>query len=151
MVEWGAKVAESKELLERLGIADRAIWIPPQPSRSMLRYVDACDLLVDQFWIGAFGTTMPKGMPLAKPAMSYVDPALHSWCLPELPNIINVRTPEEVFEGLKRAYRDRAWLKQIGEEGRDWYMRYHSNVVILASLSQIYDRLITGRVGRRAT
>lgn len=141
-VEWGANVSESKALLRELGIADRVKWIAPQHSRNMLRYIDACDLVVDQFSIGAFGTTMPKGMPLGKPAMCYVDPELHSWCLPEMPPIINARTVDEVFAGLKRAYQDPQWLRELGTQGRSWYEQYHSNVVIRERLGEMYQEAL---------
>jgi hypothetical protein len=111
----------------------------------MLRYTDACDVLVDQFWVGAFGTTMPKGMPLAKPAMSYVDPTLHKWCMAELPPILNARTPDDVFALLRRGYEDREWLADIGRRGREWYKRYHSNATITAALGRLYREAIAER------
>ena len=100
-VEWGGTLERSKEYLEKLGV-DRVKWISPQNSRNMLKYIDASDLLVDQFWVGAFGTTMPKAMPLGKPSMCYVDSEMHSWCLPEMPPILNARLPNEVFEKLSK-------------------------------------------------
>ena len=137
-VEWGGTLERSKELLKELGVG-RVKWIKPQNSRNMLKYIDASDLLVDQFWVGAFGTTMPKAMPLGKPSMCYVNPDLHSWCLPEMPPILNAKYPDEVFEMLAQAYKNPDWLINVGANAREWYNKYHSNKVIMKSLSRIYD------------
>jgi glycosyltransferase involved in cell wall biosynthesis len=137
-VEWGKKVAESKALLEQLGIARQVQWIPLQHNCGLSRYVDACDIVADQFYIGAFGNIMPKALAHGKPAILYVDEARHRWCFPEMPPVINARTPDEVYRGLTRAYRDRGWLQELAEAGLRWYRTYHSNAVIRERLMTLY-------------
>lgn len=135
-VEWGEKVGASKDLLAELGVGDRVLWIPPQPNRRMIQYLGAADLLADQFYLGAFGSITPKGLLHGVPVMLYLDEERHRWCFPQLPPILNARTPEEVFEGLKRIYGDAEHKNRLVEEGKAWYRKYHSNEVIVRIFSE---------------
>jgi len=133
LVEWGQTIRQSKDLIASLGIADRVLWIPPQPNVAMIRYTRACDLLADQFFLGAFGSTMPKALLHGCPAMLYLDESRHRWCFPEMPPVVNAGTPEEVFEGLARLYREPDYAHDLAARGREWYAKYHSNHVIAES------------------
>jgi hypothetical protein len=130
-VEWGQTVGASKALLARLGVADRVHWIAPQPNPRMVQYLRACDLLADQFFLGAFGSTMPKALLHGRPAMLYLDEERHRWCFPEMPPVVNARTPEEVCQGLVRLHADPGFGAAQACRGREWYRAYHSNDVIL--------------------
>lgn len=151
LVEWGRTIQASKDLLASLGVADRVLWVPPQPNVAMIRYVQACDLLADQFFLGAFGSTMPKALLHGCPAMLYLDEDRHRWCFPEMPPVINARTPEEVFEGLARLYRDPAYAQDLVRRGRAWYAKYHSNEVIAATFLQAFREALEGSEKSRPT
>jgi glycosyltransferase involved in cell wall biosynthesis len=142
-VEWGQTVGESKELLRSRGVADRVLWIPPQSNCRMIDYVRASDLLADQFYLGAFGSTMPKALLHGCPAMLYLDEARHRWCLPEMPPLINAREPDEVFAGMRRLYESDEFRRELIERGRGWYERYHSNEVIVATFARALSGAIS--------
>ncbi|MHC4359292.1 MAG: glycosyltransferase [Planctomycetota bacterium] len=146
-VEWGKYVNQSKKLLEELNIADRIMWISPQPNRRMVRYIHATDLVADQFHLGAFGSTMPKALACGKPAMLYLNLDVHKWCFDEMPPIIDTRTEQEVFEGLTKVYMNKEWVSKIAEEGKSWYQRYHSNEVVLNRLLSVYKAVLPTRGG----
>ena len=141
-VEWGKTVPESKALITKLGLAKRVMWIAPMNSANMARYIDASDLLADQFFLGAFGSILPRALALGKPAMIYIDEDIHRWCFPEIPPVINAQNPEQVFLGLKHAYEDQEWLRRMGERGRRWYQSYHSNKVIRNRLIEFYNDVL---------
>jgi glycosyltransferase involved in cell wall biosynthesis len=141
-VEWGQKVAQSKNLIAHLGIEKNIKWVPPMHSANMSRYIDACDLLADQFFLGAFGSTMPRALALGKPAMIYLDEEIHRWCFPEMPPVINARTPDQVYKGLKRALEDPSWLADLAQKGKTWYQKYHSGAVIQDRLSSFYEDVL---------
>ena len=141
-VEWGQKVAQSKALIARLGIEKNIKWVPPVHSANMARFIDACDLLADQFFLGAFGSTMPRALALGKPAMIYINEEIHRWCFPEMPPIINARTPDQVYQGLKRAFERPDWLADLANQGKGWYKQYHSNAVIRDRLVAYYEDVL---------
>jgi len=134
-VEWGQKVDDSKRLLQQLGVADRVIWIPPQPNRRMVQYVQAADAVADQFFLGAFGSLTPKALLHRCPVLLRLDEDRHRWCFPDLPPVLNVSTPEEVCLALTRLARDPDYRRRLADDGFAWYQRYHSNRVIASVLA----------------
>lgn len=141
-VEWGKSVDKSKELLKSLGVEGRVKWIAPLAHLEMIRYVAACDVLADQFYLGAFGSTMPKALACGRPALIYLNIELHRWCFPEMPPVLNVRTSEEIFEGLCRLYRDEGYRDMLGQSGKAWYSKWHSSSKVVNSLVDIYRRVL---------
>ena len=141
-IDWGKKVAESKALLKELGIENRVKWIRPLPNVQMIKYVKATDLLADQFYLGAFGSTMPKALLHGAPAMIYLDEARHQWCFPEMPPILNVQQPEEICASLTRVYKDRGFREKLIADGKRWYMQYHSNMVIAERFISAFKEIL---------
>jgi glycosyltransferase involved in cell wall biosynthesis len=137
-VQWGQLLNESRRLLNELGIADRIHWIVPQTHRGMVRYIKACDLVADQFYLGAFGSTMPKALLHERPAMLYLDEDRHRWCFDEMPPVINTRTPQDVSAGLYRVYMDSAYRSQLLMNERRWYTKHHSNDVIAQRFADVF-------------
>jgi len=129
LIEWGQKVEQSKALINRLGIADRIAWVPPQNAAGMATYIKSSDVLADQFFLGAWGSTMPRALYFGTPAMLYVNESTHRWCFPEMPPVVNTRTSEEVYAGLCRLL-DESYRTDLTTRGRAWYDTYHSNRVI---------------------
>ncbi|MBN1942498.1 MAG: glycosyltransferase [Phycisphaerae bacterium] len=140
-VDWGKMVNKTQRLLEELKIAQRVHWIPPQHNHAMVRYMKACDLLADQFYLGAFGSTMPKALLHETPAMLYLDEERHRWCFPEMPPVINASTPEEVFTGMRRLYEDKSYREALVRDGKSWYDRYHSNRVIAETFLRLFKTI----------
>jgi len=149
-VDWGACVKESRALIDTLGIAHRVRWIAPVPSLQMMDYIRAADLTADQFYLGAFGSTLPKVLACGRLAMLYLDPEIHAECFRELPPVLNARTSEDVLRGLTRASRDTAWSAATREAGRRWYEHHHSNSVIADTLTDIYRGVLDQRVSGSA-
>ena len=143
-VEWGNMVDKSKELISELGISGNIVWIQPQNTHGMARYILATDLLADQFYLGAFGSTLPRALACGRPAMIYLNTELHEWCFKEMPPVINVRTSDEVFAGLVTAYSDKEGVRNVATQGATWYRRYHSNQVIKDKLLSIYKTVLAG-------
>lgn len=141
-VEWGQSVEESKRLIEGLGIADRVKWVPPMSHQWMVGFIQASDVVADQFYLGAFGSLMPKSLACGRPAMLYLDPSFHKWCFPEFPPVVNVHSEEEIFAGLERLYHDKIYYQKICDDGRSWYLHWHSRQVIVNKLASIYARVI---------
>ena len=144
-VEWGNTVDASRALIKELDISDNIVWIQPQNTAGMAMYISSTDLLADQFFLGAFGSTLPRALASAKPAMLYLNVALHEWCFEEMPPIINAGNDSEVFYGLTVAYRDKDWINDLAVRGHQWYQRYHSNEVIGDRLFSVYQSVLENR------
>ena len=150
-VDWGATVAQSRALIASLGLESRVLWVPPQPGLSLARYMLACDVVADQFYLGAFGSTMPRALYLERAALIHLDVAAHQWCLPDMPPVINAQTPAGIHAGLIKAHDDRGWLADLAARGRAWYDTYHSNAVVRRMLLELYGELMSPMENRLAT
>lgn len=142
LVEWGASVEDSRALIERLGITDHVIWVPPMPHRRMVEYIRACDLVADQFFLGAFGSTLPKALACGRVSMLYLDPEIHRECFHEMPPVLSAKTSDEVFLQLSFAHGNKKEIEEIQEQGKQWYQRYHSNKAIADKLMSIYSCIL---------
>jgi hypothetical protein len=137
-VEWGQNVKESKLLISRLKIEKNIIWIPPISAKEMAKMIESVDLLADQFYLGAFGSTLPRALACGTPSMIYLDEQLHHWCFDEMPPVINACNEKEVFEGLIKAHFDQLWANENFNTSKAWYAKYHSSKVIIEKLSIAY-------------
>jgi hypothetical protein len=137
-VEWGQNVKESKLLISRLKIEKNIIWIPPISAKEMAKMIESVDLLADQFYLGAFGSTLPRALACGTPSMIYLDEHLHHWCFDEMPPVINACNEKEVFEGLLKAHFDKLWADENFNTSKEWYAKYHSSKVIIEKLSTAY-------------
>ena len=142
LVDWGRTVAQSRALIDELGITDRVAWISPRNAAGMAAYIRASDVLADQFFLGAWGSTMPRALFLGTPAMIYVNESIHRWCFSEMPPVVNTPSSEAIHAGLCRLL-DEKYRREISAAGRLWYDKYHSNTVITECFSRaIHDALM---------
>lgn len=141
-IDWGQKVNESKVLISSLGIDNNVVWIKPMHNYAMIRTILSTDLVADQFYLGAFGSTTPKALMCGKPAMLYLDESLHQWCFDEMPPVLNTATSEDVFSSLTQLYKDAEFAKDIGEKSKKWYFRYHSNELIKDKLLNMIKNVL---------
>jgi glycosyltransferase involved in cell wall biosynthesis len=148
LVDWGKTVARSRVLIDELGIADRVLWITPQNAAGMAAYIQASDVLADQFFLGAWGSTMPRALYLGTPAMIYVNESIHRWCFPEMPPVVNAGTSDTVNLGLCRLI-DEDCRREISAAGRCWYEKYHSSKVITECFSRAIRDVLVQTVERR--
>ncbi len=143
LVDWGKTVAESRALIKELGIADHVLWIPPQNAAGMAAYIKACDVLADQFFLGAWGSTMPRALYLGTPAIIYVNESIHRWCFSEMPPIVNADSSDTVHAGLCRLA-DEGYRRELGAAGRAWYDKHHSNKIITEGFSRAIRDVLMG-------
>lgn len=141
-VDWGASVTDSKQLIERLGVTDRVKWVVPMSHKHMIDMVCASDVLADQFFLGAFGSTTPKALACGRPVLLYLNASIHEWCFSELPPVVNVHTADEIYAGLEQLYRDKVYYQNVCDEGRKWYSRWHSRQIVMNKLASVYARAI---------
>jgi len=107
----------------------------------LIKIILSSDLVADQFYLGAFGSTMPKALLCSKPSMLYLDDSLHDWCFEEMPPIINTKDEVDVFAGLKKLYEDEVYSERLKVDSRAWYDRYHSNELILNKLENMFKTI----------
>lgn len=69
-VEWGLQLAESKQFLERAGVAASVAWVPPMARFALQRMMADVDVVWDQFGLEAFGGVANRAVEQGTPFIS---------------------------------------------------------------------------------
>jgi glycosyltransferase involved in cell wall biosynthesis len=124
---WGRDVRATEALIEQLAVAGQVIWRHPMHKLKLLEHYRAADVVLDQFYeaVGAFGTVTAEAMSCARPVIMYFNPAVHEWCLDEIPPIESALTEEQILERLERLAREPEYRQKVGAASREWICRWH--------------------------
>ena len=139
LVDWGFEedVAEAKHILEP--VADHVKWVPPMSKPRLIEAYQRCDAVLDQFTIGASGTTGFEAMACGAPLMIYFAPSAAE-CFGETPPCINVSSSEEILAGFEALscfdVRD-----ELAAAGRGFVERHLSYPVAAKRLKEIYEEV----------
>lgn len=125
MCTWGANVSQSKELLDTSGCGRNVHWVQPLAIVPFERMCQACDLLADQFKLGAIGGVVFKAMAVGTPIVTYLDEALMTSQYPALPPVINCKTTADIEETILELTQQSDQLDHIGCQSREWIRQYH--------------------------
>ena len=115
--DWGLEVGRSRSLIAELGIERNVRWLEPLPKLKLIDAYRAADVVLDQFLIGTFGAVAPEAMACGTPVLMAFEPSMHEWCFPELPPIVDVREPEQIYRELRRLARDEEARAELGASG----------------------------------
>lgn len=122
---WGSNVQQSRELLSTLDCSRYAHWSPPLAITPFERMCKACDTVVDQFKLGAFGGVVFKAMAVGTPIITFLNEDLIFRQYPEVPPVINCRTVDDIEKAVIALMLQPDELLQIGQRSRDWISRHH--------------------------
>ena len=138
--EWGKEVDLSKQLIAECGFADRVRWEPIASKPVMRDYYNAADIVFDQFndGIGTFGTVVPEALASGKPVILNYKQELHTWCFPALPPALNAATEDEIQNHVIELLSNAPYRRELGERGRDWFMRHHSSSLVAERMIDVY-------------
>ncbi|MFI6287763.1 glycosyl transferase family 1 [Streptomyces sp. NPDC051018] len=89
----------------------------------MREMVRDCDIVVDQFAIGSYGTFACEGMAAGKPVVAYLTEGVRERYAPELP-IVNA-TPETLRETLESLLDDRTATMELGRRSASFAREFH--------------------------
>ena len=118
------------------------------PHAQALSIVHGCDLMLDQFVLGAYGLAALEAMAMGKPTLCYIEPRAVSDYPRDLP-IVNT-TQDDLLQALRTLLRDGPRRHEIGRRSRAYVEKYHDAVKLARGLVAIYEELLEKqRRGRR--
>jgi glycosyltransferase involved in cell wall biosynthesis len=124
------EIAKLKKLIKEYGIEDFVIWLKSETSNGftrneMINIYSCCDMVVDEFGAGWFGSICVEGFSCSRPVLSYVDEdamkKIYKWH-----PFMSSNTQEGNAAFLAKCYYDKNFLVKQGELGRKWVLEYHS-------------------------
>jgi glycosyltransferase involved in cell wall biosynthesis len=140
--EWGADLEATSALVQELGVAANVRWIPPVPKLRLIELYRAADVVLDQFALGTFGGIAPEAMACERPVVMAFDRALHEWCFPEQPPIVDARDERTLADALRRLARDPLERERLGRAGRDWVERNHGWRLVAGRQVAVYEEVL---------
>lgn len=99
---WGGDLDHSRELIERLGIADRVAMIEPMNIHNLIRVTRGARALVDQFRFGVFGGIGPTALAVGTPLITHLDHSKSDWWM-EAPPYFEAWDEDSCAAALRRA------------------------------------------------
>lgn len=148
MVEYGPDVPASKDLIDRLGVADQVLWLPMMTRVQIMALLDHADVGGSEFagmlWGGAGWEFLSKGVPM----LHYLE-APEDYARPNrpLPPFFNVRSADDVAQALLG--NNRAALASRGKAAKEWYDRYQGRA-LAADYLALLEHAARSRASRRA-
>src|SRR2546425_909995 len=140
--EWGQEVAESKRLIDDLGLTSCVVWVPPLNKMKLIDYYNAADVGLDQFTIGTFGTVTPQAMACGEPVLLHFDRRVHEWCYSEMPPVVAARTEDEIFARLVELSDDPGYRAAVGHASREWIVKHHGWELVADCQISVYRELL---------
>jgi glycosyltransferase involved in cell wall biosynthesis len=142
LFDWGQEVERSRALTRELGIEGNVLWSHPLPKLRLIDAYRAADVVCDQFLLGTFGAVAPEAMACGRPVVMAFDPALHDWCFPVLPPVVDARTAEQISAELGRLAADDEARGAIGQAAREWVENHHGWRIAVDRQLAIYEELV---------
>lgn len=137
MVEYGADVLASKQLIAELGIADRVLWLPLMTRIEIMALLRHVDIGGSEFsgmlWGGAGWEFLASGVPM----LHYLDrPENYEKSGRPLPPFFNVASAADIAKVLGE--HDRASLARLGVQAKCWYAQ-HQGRILAAQYLQLLE------------
>jgi glycosyltransferase involved in cell wall biosynthesis len=131
------RFVEQMQGLEERGLIEFRLveGLPWEQMRALIR---DCDLVIDQFGVGAYGTLACEAMAAGKPVVAYLSEGVNR-VIGEVPPIINVG-PDSVGEAVSGLLDDREGAARLGRESVDFVRRFHDGRRSAAALDGFLAR-----------
>ena len=124
--QWGHNVDESQALIRELGCADHVVWQEPMGMVRFERTALSCDVVADQFKLGAFGGIVFKALAVGAPVCTFLDEDSVQGTFSSVPPVINCRTEDEIVDRLADVFMAPERLGELSRASMDWVRREHS-------------------------
>jgi len=138
LCKWGEDLALSMDLLQKLGTKN-VVWHETMTKPQLVSMYRKCDVVLDQFVVGSYGTAAPEAMSCGKPVVMFLDQELNTMAFGEMPPVINTRSPDEIVDALSSV--GKKGMLELGQRSRDWILRKHSLEVVAKVNLNAYQRL----------
>jgi glycosyltransferase involved in cell wall biosynthesis len=137
---WGGDLMRSRELSEHLGLNDRITWLSTLNKDDLIGMYRTCDVVLDQFVLGSYGTTTIEALMCGRPVVIRVEryEAHYEGDLP----FVNVRTQGDITNAMVELAQDHSLLKAKGDESRLWALKYHSYRSVSAEYMKLASEVL---------
>jgi glycosyltransferase involved in cell wall biosynthesis len=135
------------EQLKAEGRDVELVYFTDVPNLQVRYYQVQADVFCDMLTYGWFGSNVREAMMLGKPAICYLRPAWIESVRRDVPGYVEElpvvsATPETVREKLLELMDDPARRRELGEQGREFALKWHSAEAGARRFDEIYSELL---------
>jgi glycosyltransferase involved in cell wall biosynthesis len=138
------------EQLQAEGRDIELIYFTDVPNLKLRYHQVQMDVVGDMLTLGWFGSNVREAMMLGKPAICYLRPVWLEQVRRDLPGYVEElpvvsATPETVRDVVLELMDDPARCRELGEQGREFALKWHSAPAAARRFDQIYSELLETR------
>ena len=126
-------------MIKQLEIERYVKWIRPVDKPRLIEMLNAADMCFDDFGYGFYGLATLEALSVGTPTFSYLDKELAGR---EAPPIINVKSSDQIYEGMAGLASDRNKLKEIGKNSREWALEHHRCEKVINRYLDLYEEVL---------
>jgi len=122
LLGWGSGLDKYKDSLNKYGIADRVLILPPCGKKKLIGYLRSADCMLDQFRIGYFGLTALEAMSVGLPVIMRLEAEQYDamWDT-GVPPVINVDNSNAVARELELLHTNSGYRQDVSSKILEWF------------------------------
>jgi glycosyltransferase involved in cell wall biosynthesis len=144
-VEWGQEVADSKALIDELGLSELVEWIPAMSKRELWQRYCVSHAVVDQFVVPALGGVGFETMALGVRLISAIDRQQTALFFGQEPPLLAAGNVADCAGRMREVIQDPLDTQGRGAAASQWMSTYHSAERIVALQCKAYSNLLVGQ------
>jgi len=124
---WGVDTGAAHEIVKSANVSNGVVFLPYALSKlRLITFLRAADVVLDQFTLGSYGTSMLEAMACEKAVITHVDVARYRPYLDCLPPNLQAETEEEILSQMKWAVENKDACTSVAKKSREWVINQHS-------------------------
>ena len=141
---WGLQIEDSRTLIEELRCQREVVWLErPLCRLSLVRHLQAADVVLDQMALPCFGGTAPQALAAGTPVVMSYRPESTNSIVSEPAPILSAFTPNDVANAVVTAL-DPAWRSNFKVRARSWTYTQHHHDRVVSDHLKAYRRILEG-------
>jgi len=143
-VDWGKDAQRAKELLTLPEMKNKVEIIPgPITREKVFEFMEKSDLMVEQFNTGAFTRIGMEAFAFGLPILINLNEKIHLDLHGDLPDVLNVRTEDEIYNKLIEILAGKDQLEKIAINAKKWLEKHFDLNKNIEKYIQIYNRIVS--------
>jgi glycosyltransferase involved in cell wall biosynthesis len=141
LIRWGNELEASRALVAELGCTDAVVWTPPLSRITLIKVMQAADVVLDQIALPHFGATAPQALAAGTPVISSYKPESTSWIVNQPAPILPAFTAEQVAQAVSVALNPE-WRAEFKHRARCWVDEDHHQNRLVGEHLRVYQEIL---------
>jgi len=139
IVNHGKDAKKSIKMIKERNLDDKCKILPHTLNQNeLLENYQMCDVVVDQFGVGAFGFIGLEVLSQGIPLICYIKQDVYQTMYGESPPVLSGKTSDEISKNIEKLIINKKFYHEISEAGKNWFDKFHSEEKIIKKYADLY-------------